>query len=161
MRQPTPLSPAELLASTGSLTALLRLGCQQLRVQRLAEGEFHSPDAILGNGGPQWQRHICLYGDDQPWLLATTSVAQEQRPLCDALAALGDTPLGDWLFGEADACRLLLEPSPAPCPLPLPAGVQGCHWGRRSLFITRLGGPLLLSEWLLTSYPNGDIANEI
>lgn len=157
LQLPAPLSPAELLASSGSLTALLRRGCQQLSVQRLAEGPLHGSMATaLADGGPLWQRLVCLYGDGQPWLLAATLAPQSQTALCAALAALGDAPLGDWLFGEAAAQRLLLEPCPQPCPLPLPAGVDRCHWGRRSLFTTRLGGPLLISEWLLDAYPNGE-----
>lgn len=160
LHQPAPLSPAELLASSGSLTALLRLACQQLSVQRLAEGPLHGHAlTALADGGPLWQRLVCLYGDGQPWLLAATLAPQSQTALCAALAALGDAPLGDWLFGEAAAQRLLLEPCPQPCPLPLPAGVQGCHWGRRSLFTTHFGGPLLISEWLLDGYPSGGNPN--
>ena len=157
LRLPVPLSPAELLTSSGSLTALLRLGCQQLRVQRLTEGVIPSNEAAaLGASGPLWQRHVCLYGDDQPWLLATTLAPQSQPALCAALAALGDAPLGDWLFGVAEAHRLRLEPCTTACPLPLPAGAKGCYWGRRSLFTTRFGSPLLVSEWLLDSYPQGE-----
>ena len=155
-----------LIANRGEIALRIIRALQELGIASLAvyaaddAGAPHvqaATEAVaLGASGPLWQRHVCLYGDDQPWLLATTLAPQSQPALCAALAALGDAPLGDWLFGVAEAHRLRLEPCTTACPLPLPAGAKGCYWGRRSLFTTRFGSPLLVSEWLLDSYPQGE-----
>lgn len=151
------LSPQQLLISTGSITAQLRAACNQLSVDLVWQGDT-ALTAIeqqwLGYNGRGWGREVCLRGDGMPWLVARTVAPQSALSLVAGLRRLGDAPLGDWLFGAAAAQRTRLETLSAqePLPLSLPAGVHS-WWGRRSLFINSEGEPLLVSEWLLSGYP--------
>ena len=107
------------LTEPGSLTRRLRGEPGLLTLVCLQQGSVLEEDI--------WQRQVLLLKAGRPWVWALTQAPAATVRQHPELARQGDQPLGDWLFGAADAQRLLLEPCPQPCPLPLPAGVQGCH----------------------------------
>lgn len=147
-----------LYADRGSLTErLTALSAGRFAVEVLAEGwqplradECQALDVPPASTG--WVREVWLRGRGEAWVFARSVAARAALEAADFdLAALGDRPLGHWLFqapafvrGPLEACRYPLAW------LPDDAERRAC-WARRSVFRR---GPLaiLVSEVFLPAF---------
>lgn len=131
------------LAETGSLTGRLKRHCAgafDLVVLSETDAPLTADDAaVLGvaPGAPARVREVHLRCDGAPCIHARSLLPHATLAGAgSALAALGDRPLGDALFGYPGMERGPIEVTDTP------------RWGRRSVF--RLSGhPVLVTEWFL------------
>jgi len=147
-----------LYADRGSLTErLTALSDGRFAVEVLAEGwqplrpdECQALDIPLAS--PGWVREVWLRGKGEAWVFARSVAARAALEAADFdLAALGDRPLGHWLFqapafvrGPLEACRYPLAW------LPATAERSPC-WARRSVFHRAPLG-ILVSEVFLPAF---------
>ncbi|HJE67969.1 chorismate--pyruvate lyase family protein [Pseudomonas oryzihabitans] len=147
-----------LYADRGSLTErLTALSGGRFAVEVIAEGwQALRPDECqaleVPPASPGWVREVWLRGAGEAWVFARSVAAREALEAADFdLAALGERPLGHWLFqapafvrGPLEACRYPLVW------LPAGAATTPC-WARRSVFRR---GPLaiLVGEVFLPAF---------
>lgn len=160
--QPLPPSLAAWILEPASLTARLKLHCQQFRVQVLNQQLSALPaflQPLLPDTATAQLREVILWCNELPcvyaqsWLPAQT--IQTLRPLAD----LGERPLGDYIFQQPGLKRGVIETAQLHLPLSawqlssaepaLSASLltTPCH-ARRSVF-TLQGLPLLVAEAFL------------
>ena len=157
--QPLPPSLAAWILEPASLTARLKLHCQQFRVQVLNQQLSALPaflQPLLPDTATAQLREVILWCNELPcvyaqsWLPAQT--IQTLRPLAD----LGERPLGDYIFQQSGLQRGVIEAAQLSLPLAAwqltpalsePALPTLCH-ARRSVF-TLQGLPLLVAEAFL------------
>ncbi|AKJ43331.1 Chorismate--pyruvate lyase [Pragia fontium] len=140
-------SVSDWLLEEDSMTSRCERYCQNVMVKPLFEG-YVSFD-LLGKEISElpidtryWIREILLFGDTMPWIWARTVVPE--KTLCgpeQRLTALGDMPLGRYLFSHAELERDYIQVS-----------LFDDLWGRRSRLCLS-GKPLLLTEIFLPSAP--------
>ncbi|TKI04405.1 chorismate lyase [Martelella alba] len=143
------LSPTQenWLLESDSMTLRLERHCRTLSVRRIREGycsaaESGGDSALLPASGRYWLREVVLYGDGRPWLAGRTLIpAHVLGDAESALTALGDTPLGRWLFREGPPARDFIQ-----------LGRADGLWARRSRLHSH-GKPLLLTELFLSDAP--------
>ncbi len=147
-----------LYADRGSLTErLTALAGGRFTVEVITQGwQPLRPDECqaldVPPSSPGWVREVWLRGDGEAWVFARSVAARKALEAADFdLAALGDRPLGHWLFqapafvrGPLEACRYPLAW------LPDGAASTAC-WARRSVFSR---GPLaiLVGEVFLPAF---------
>ena len=152
-----------LFADRGSLTErLTALSDGRFAVEVLAEGwqplrldecqALDVPPVSLG-----WVREVWLRGKGEAWVFARSVAARAALEAADFdLAALGDRPLGHWLFqapafvrGPLEACRYPLEW--------LPEGAERTScWARRSVFHRAPLGILVSEVFLQAFWPHAE-----
>lgn len=147
--QDYPLSKTvgEWLLEEDSMTSRCERYCHKVTVQPQFEGyiaaeSLSKESSELPADRRYWIREILLFGDNIPWLWARTVVPEQTLSGPELnLMNLGTTPLGRYLFNQAELERDYIQVS-------LLDGL----WGRRSRL--RLSGkPLLLTEIFLPSAP--------
>ncbi|WP_263258537.1 chorismate--pyruvate lyase family protein [Pseudomonas oryzihabitans] len=147
-----------LYADRGSLTErLTALSDGRFAVEVIAQGwQPLRPDECqaleVPPASPGWVREVWLRGNGEAWVFARSVAARTALEAADFnLAALGERPLGHWLFqapafvrGPLEACRYPLAW------LPAGAATAPC-WARRSVFRR---GPLaiLVGEVFLPAF---------
>ncbi|TRX55194.1 chorismate--pyruvate lyase family protein [Thalassomonas sp. M1454] len=147
-----------------SLTARLKNQCNEFKVkvigQRVEPCSSSEANNNIKEGESVLIREVILICDDIPQvfarsLLPLNSLTGEQQ----ALANLGEQPLGQVLFNNPKLHREVLEvarikPSQRVCELAstLNLSVEHDLWGRRSIF-TIEGKPLMVAEVFLPSSP--------
>lgn len=105
-RDATALSTAERdwLLCEHSLTAKLKQHCNLFQVELLQQGWqselFGNESAVLANDQRYWLREVFLYGDQQRWIFARTVIPEQLCTQFPQLLALGDKPLGEFLFEQ-------------------------------------------------------------
>ncbi|WP_029686453.1 chorismate lyase [Tatumella saanichensis] len=146
------LSPdiSDWLSEEGSLTARFERHCQQLTVKVVREGfvakttllPHETGDTAFDHADRYWLREVILYGDGKPWLSGRTVLPEGTLSGPEtALLALGESPLGRFLFTSSQLSRDFILP-----------GHSDGLWGRYSLL--RLSGkPLILTELFLPASP--------
>lgn len=130
-----------------SMTKRFEQHCSRVTVDIVRE-TFVSADAQLPEAGllppasRYWLREILLCGDGIPWLAGRTVVPESTLEGPElALAQLGRTPLGRYLFSASTLTRDFIE-----------IGRSSELWGRRSRL--RLSDkPLMLTELFLPASP--------
>ncbi|BDH47554.1 chorismate pyruvate-lyase [Salmonella enterica subsp. enterica serovar Choleraesuis] len=130
-----------------SMTRRFEQYCRKVSVEVVFE-DFVTVDSLgedaryLPGDVRFWRREVILYGDGVPWLAGLTLVPESTLSGPElALARLGTTPLGRYLFSSSTLTRDFID-----------IGRSESLWGRRSLL--RLSGkPLLLSELFLPASP--------
>ncbi|MEH3021851.1 MAG: chorismate lyase [Pseudomonas oryzihabitans] len=147
-----------LYADRGSLTErLTALSGGRFAVEVLAQGwqplrrdECQALD--VAPASPGWVREVWLKGDDEPWVFARSVAARTALAAADFdLAALGERPLGHWLFQAPAFVRGPLEACRYPRTwLPEGAATELC-WARRSVF-RRAPLAILVSEVFLPAF---------
>lgn len=150
------------LLDHGSLTAKLKAHCRHFSVQLLGQqtGPMLADEARwLGQQQPVTVREVLLHCDQQPWVFAR-SVFPQSSLLDPALQLqqLGNRPLGEHLFAQADLTRSSIEL----CQFPADSRVGQLHqqlgfaaqalWGRRSCFQTG-GHRVLVAEVFIGAAP--------
>ncbi|MGV6988570.1 chorismate--pyruvate lyase family protein [Testudinibacter sp. P80/BLE/0925] len=94
----------EWLLCAESLTAKLKRHCKLFQVELLHQGWqnelFSNESAVLAKNQRYWLREVFLYGDQQPWLFARTVIPEQLCIQFPPLLALGDKPLGEFLFEQ-------------------------------------------------------------
>jgi len=147
-----------LYADRGSLTErLTALSGGRFAVEVLAQSwQPLRPDECqaldVAPASPGWVREVWLCGAGEPWVFARSVAARAALEAADFdLAALGDRPLGHWLFqapafvrGPLEACRYPLTWLPEGAP-------QSSCWARRSVF-ERPPLAILVSEVFLPAF---------
>lgn len=147
-----------LYADRGSLTErLTALSGGRFAVEVIAQGwqplRLDECQALeVPPASPGWVREVWLRGGGEAWVFARSVAARTALEAADFdLAALGERPLGHWLFqapafvrGPLEACRYPLTW------LPAGAATTPC-WARRSVFRR---GPLaiLVGEVFLPAF---------
>jgi len=147
-----------LYADRGSLTErLTALSGGRFAVEVLAQGwQPLRPDECqaldVAPASPGWVREVWLRGADEPWVFARSVAAREALEAADFdLAALGDRPLGHWLFQAPAFVRGPLEACRYPQAwLPENTEPTAC-WARRSVF-RRAPLAILVSEVFLPAF---------
>ncbi|MDT3719545.1 chorismate lyase [Pseudomonas oryzihabitans] len=147
-----------LYADRGSLTErLTALSDDHFAVEVIAEGwqalrpdECQALDVPLAS--PGWVREVWLRGKGEAWVFARSVAAREALEAADFdLAALGDRPLGHWLFQAPAFVRGPLEACRYPQAwLPENTESTAC-WARRSVF-RRAPLAILVSEVFLPAF---------
>lgn len=147
-----------------SLTARLKSQCNEFRVQVIGQqvepcSKLEANSNIL-EGEPVLIREVLLICDNVPQVFARSllplkSLTGDQQ----ALAHLGEQPLGQVLFNNPKLHREVLEvaeikPNQRVCELAAMLNLSIKHnlWGRRSIF-TIEGKPLMVAEVFLPSSP--------
>ncbi|TCS35918.1 chorismate--pyruvate lyase family protein [Reinekea marinisedimentorum] len=143
-----------------SLTARLRQNCSAFHVEVLNE-ELSPADAneaalITGTEqAPLWVREVYLYGDNQPWVYARSSMPANTSSQLAQIKQLHQKPLGEMLFSSPDLHiheRLVAEFQPTAQLNPGQNPEMTALWGRRTLF--RIGNfPLVVTEIFLPGSP--------
>ncbi|KUM42613.1 chorismate--pyruvate lyase family protein [Pseudomonas sp. EpS/L25] len=147
-----------LYADRGSLTErLTALSGGHFAVEVLAQGwQPLRPDECqaldVPSASPGWVREVWLLGAGEPWVFARSVAAREALEAADFdLAALGDRPLGHWLFQAPAFVRGPLQA----CRYPqawLPEGTEATAcWARRSVF-RRAPLAILVGEVFLPAF---------
>ena len=106
----TELNIQHWLQDTGSLTARLRLCCQQFRVQLLntrAQVPLTPSQAHRLGVTHAYCREVLLLCDEQPWVYASSLYSSAALAGVPALGGLGQKALGELLF---DNPRLVRSP---------------------------------------------------
>ena len=145
-----------------SLTARLKSHCNDFKVhvlgQRVEACQSHEANADIILGEQVLVREVILFCDDVPHVFARSllplkSLTGEQQ----ALASLGEQPLGQVLFNNPKLHREVvevaeIEPSLRVCELAAMLNLQVAQnlWGRRSLFFIE-DKPLMVAEVFLPS----------
>ncbi|MGR3807219.1 chorismate--pyruvate lyase family protein [Pasteurella testudinis] len=126
-----------------SLTAKLKQHCERFQVELLQQGWqnelFGNESAVLAADETYWLREVFLYGDQQRWIFARTVIPAQLCQQFPQLLALGNKPLGEFLF-EQKFARGKLEWSK-----------MGDLAARRSVFTVQDSG-LLVSELFLDDF---------
>ena len=110
-----PLAPPSLahwFQDTGSLTARLRLHCQQFRVQLLntrANVPLTPSQADWLGETHAYCREVLLLCDEQPWVYASSLYSPAALEALPALGGLGEKALGELLFDNPQLVRSRLE----------------------------------------------------
>lgn len=140
-------APLAWLLDAGSLTLRLKRLCQERFQVALAEEGWSPAGAGAHTMSPEpaasstsfWSRKVVLMGDGQPWVYAHTLVPERalEGELREVLA-LGQRPLGEWLFEHPTLRRSAIEI----------AQVSEQLWGRRSWFFVD-ERPILVAEFFL------------
>ncbi|KTT27052.1 chorismate--pyruvate lyase [Pseudomonas oryzihabitans] len=152
-----------LYADRGSLTErLTALSGGRFAVEVLAEGwqplrldECQALDVAPASSG--WVREVWLRGAGEPWVFARSVAARTALEAADFdLAALGDRPLGHWLFQAPAFVRGPLEACRYPQAwLPAAVGSTSC-WARRSVFRRQPLAILVSEVFLPTFWPHAE-----
>lgn len=110
---------------------------------------------FLGGRMEHWglKREVGFFAGDELWVFSSTLVPSETLRQEPWLAELGDTPLGDRIFGEGRGQRIQLEIAEATPGWPfyeaarphLGTSLPSSFWARRSL-IQVSGHPLLVQD---------------
>ncbi|NWA26536.1 chorismate lyase [Pseudomonas gingeri] len=107
---------ADYLLNSGSLTQrLIEVSGGRFAVTPLYEREAPLLDSEstalhLPPGSRGWVREVYLTGQGAPWVFARTVIPEAvQRSTGLDFRALGDQPIGPWLFGELDFRRGAIE----------------------------------------------------
>lgn len=112
----TPLEKTWLL-ETGSLTAKLKLAYNQVTVEVLNESTLPLPAEVASLMGCRQEQALCrevlLYGDNEVKVYAQSWIPLAQLAQSSELLALGNKPLGEYIFkhpglvrGEIAVCEL-------------------------------------------------------
>lgn len=133
---PAPLLPW--LTEPYSLTARLKQHCHRFRLQVVYEHFSVLPDfllPLLPGTTIALQRDVILWCDDKPCVYAQSWLPQSSIEMLQPLAALGDQPLGEYLFQHPDLSRSAIEAARLSfASAVLPQVNAGAYWGRRSVF---------------------------
>ena len=111
----TPLAGLSMnhwLQDTGSLTARLRLCCEQFRVQLLntRAGVALTPSQAHSLGVTHaYCREVLLLCDEQPWIYASSLYSSAALEAVPALGGLGQQALGELLFEHPQLVRSEFE----------------------------------------------------
>ena len=100
------------LQDSGSLTARLRLCCQQFRVQLLntrADVPFTASQARRLGDTHGYCREVLLLCDEQPWIYASSLYSSAALKAVPALGGLGQQALGELLFDNPQLVRGAFE----------------------------------------------------
>jgi len=150
LRLPEKLQPW--LLEPASLTARLKAHCQQFRLALLAETTTELPDflwpCLPAISGACVRREVLMSCNQQPAVYAQSWLPESSRRQLHQLTALGEQPLGEFLFqfpglrrGPIEVARLQLAGATA--------GIAaGEYWARRSVFSVA-DAPLLVAEVFL------------
>ena len=106
------LSMNNWLQDSGSLTARLRLCCQQFRVQLLntrADVPFTASQARRLGDTHGYCREVLLLCDEQPWIYASSLYSSAALKAVPALGGLGQQALGELLFDNPQLVRGAFE----------------------------------------------------
>ena len=132
------------LFGTGSLTAKLKANTNQFSVEVLSEKHMMltESDALMCGLAVQnvLVREVLLMGNGQAQVYAQSWIPTDLLDNDLSLAALGDKPLGEYLFQHADLIRNTIEVaqfSVSHCLLQLVKSLNlpaACCYGRRSVF---------------------------
>ncbi len=145
---PADLAPWVLEAA--SLTARLKRHCQHFRVQVLQQHTVLLPDflqaALPGTGRAQ-VREVILWCNEMPCVYAQSWLPQQTLDTLKPLAALGERPLGDYIFQHQSLRRGTIEAAQLNMILPQLAAPTLCY-ARRSVFQLEQQ-PLLVTEAFL------------
>lgn len=145
---PLSFSLQDWLCHQGSLTEKLQKICPRLRVELIQQG-WQAVDSSQ-NFATYWQREVLLKGEQTPWIFAQTIVPSSTiENVAQPLLALGEQPIGLWLFPQNPA-RLSLE------------WRQDPHtelYARRSQ-LSLQGYPLEIRELFLAQFPFADKARK-
>ncbi|ACV25564.1 chorismate--pyruvate lyase family protein [Kangiella koreensis] len=106
-----PFHVAEWLAEFGSLTEKLSRNVKQVKLDVLQEGAgiltTEEATALNTEGDVNCQvREVVLYGPQQPWIYARTTMPVSSKHLIEKL---GDKPLGSILFSDEELRRQFLQ----------------------------------------------------
>jgi chorismate--pyruvate lyase len=132
--------PAELapwLLCPGSLTQKLKSFQPGFRLQLLSEQTIALPEALANRWQTKFgmQRQVILYLGEQPCVFGQSFLPDHTLQALTPLADLGEQPLGDYIFQQADLVRGEIAVACFGAGLQLPAlGEQPEVWGRRSFF---------------------------
>ncbi|MDH3001056.1 hypothetical protein A1D23_11395 [Chelonobacter oris] len=92
------------LLSTDSLTVKLKRHCGQFHVELLNQDWYPNPlaneSAVLPAGQDYFVREVFLYGNGQRWIFARTVIPASLSRRFPPLLALGQKPLGEFLFEQ-------------------------------------------------------------
>ena len=144
-----PAAVAE-LKNPNSLTSRVKqfaAGSFQLHVHQenwriLPDLQLRQQFGPLANSHQCWSRQVSLWGKEQPWILAHSLMpAHAQLSQLGELLALGDKPLGGFLFDHPDLIRANLQFT---C-------TESGLWGRRSVFFL-FRKPILVAEFFTPAY---------
>lgn len=146
-----PVSLADWILESGSLTARLKAHCQQFRLDVLTEEMTTLPDflvPLLPETLLAQKREVLMYCDNAPAVYAQSWFPQQTMQALTALSGLGQHSLGEFLFRHKELVRGEIETTELTITLPQAAITQIPCRARRSVF--RLGEyPLLVAEVFL------------
>lgn len=132
---PAPLAPW--LLCPGSLTQKLKAFQPGFRLELLSERIVDLPQALAS----RWltprgmQRQVILYLGSRPCVFGQSYLPDHTLQALTPLAALGEQPLGDYIFQQPGLVRGEIEVACFTAGLRLPhLGEQPEVWGRRSFF---------------------------
>lgn len=128
----------------GSLTEKLQSVCTQFQVEIIFEGwqavNFSEKSA------KQWVREVVLKCGETDWIFAQTVLPQETiEQVAGAVLALGEQPIGLWLFPQ----------QPERVSLMWQQNKESCFFARRSQWLLK-GYPIEIKELFLTDFPFGN-----
>ncbi|MDX3775168.1 chorismate lyase [Chromatiaceae bacterium AAb-1] len=148
--------PAELapwLLEAGSLTARLKAHSQTFRLQCLQQQITVLPlflSKLLPDTTIAQVREVILWCNDKPCVYAQSWLPQQSLQAVAALSALGEQPLGEYLFNQQGLSRSPIEVTQLHAELPQLTGYHpGQCWARRSVFRLNNSSPLLVAEVFL------------
>lgn len=147
-----PPSIAPWLLEVASLTALLKRHCQQFHLQVVHESMQPLPSflqPLFPASAPALLREVILYCDDKPCVYAQSWLPKTTLDILQPLANMGQRPLGDYIFRQANLVRGEIEACKVDISLPQVAAgqLQQC-WARRSIFQLQQQ-PFLVAEVFL------------
>jgi chorismate lyase len=140
------------LLCPGSLTQKLKAYKSGFQLKLLSEQQIKLPTVLAERWQTQlgMQRQVILYLGDQPCVFGQSFLPDHTLQALTPLAELGEQPLGDYIFQQADLVRGEIEVAQFAAGLQLPElGKQPEVWGRRSYFSLQQH-ELLVQEVFLT-----------
>ncbi len=135
--QTLPPALAPWLLCPGSLTQKLKAYQPGFRLQLLSEQQRPLPAKLVECWQTElgMQRQVLLFLGDRPCVFAQSFLPDHTLRALAPLAGLGEQPLGEYIFQQADLVRGEIEVACFAAGLQLPQlGTQPEVWGRRSFF---------------------------
>ncbi|MBL4822340.1 MAG: chorismate lyase [Colwellia sp.] len=148
------------LLDPNSLTARLKMHCQQFRVELLGQKiepcQAHEAVVDIPAGEPVLVREVLLYCDDKPQVFARSLLPIASLTGAEqVLANLGSQSLGQVLFNNSSLERKTIEiaefdltSSVGKLAADLQLTITDTLWGRRSIFMLE-NKPLMVAEVFL------------